>query len=86
MKEEISPYELILKQMHMFTVVGRVKAPIYICSRVAALGSPSARRADQKTLIKHDRITQINLNLHPAAVIPDVLHFIFVDVPHKKKK
>lgn len=38
MKEEISPYELILKQMHMFTVVGRVKAPIYICSRVAALG------------------------------------------------
>lgn len=48
--------------------------------------SPSARGADQKTLIKHDRITQINLNLHPTAVIPDVLHFIFVDVPHTQKK
>lgn len=48
--------------------------------------SPSARGADQKTLIKHDRITQINLNLHPTAIILDVLHFIFADVPQKNKK
>ena len=72
MKEEISPYELMVKlnQMQMCTVLVHVKVLLFKCSRI------TLHRQDSALMIKHDRITQINFNL-TSHCKNHTLHFTF---------